>query len=102
MTRPIRKKVIAVVETAHLRRLMDLIKSCGVSGLTVIDGREGSGITGDWVRDGVSEAVEMKIVHAVMTAETAERVFDKAAVFFERYPGIIYAHDVEVVRGERF
>jgi len=102
MARSIRKKVIAIVEAAHLRRLVDLIRSCGVAGFTVIDGREGSGIAGDWSRDGVFEAVEMKIVHAVTTAETSERVFDKAAVSFERYPGIIYGYDVEVVRGERF
>ncbi|MCC5994873.1 MAG: DUF190 domain-containing protein [Oceanicaulis sp.] len=102
MTRPVRKKVIAIVESAHLRRLIDLMQGCGATGLTVIDGREGYGVSGDWSRDGVFEAVEMKIVHTVVTAETAEKVFEKAAVFFERYPGIIYAHDVEVVRGERF
>ncbi|MBI1265044.1 MAG: hypothetical protein GC187_09965 [Alphaproteobacteria bacterium] len=100
--RPIRKKIVAIVESAHLRRMIDLMQGCGASGFTVIDGREGSGSAGDWSRDGVFEAVEMKLVHAVVTAETAERVLDKAAVFFQRYPGIIYAHEVEVVRGERF
>ena len=44
----------------------------------------------------------MKIVLSVMKPETAEKVFEQAEPFFARYPGIIYAHDVEVVRGERF
>ncbi|KAA5804509.1 hypothetical protein F1654_00415 [Alkalicaulis satelles] len=102
MPRPIRKKIIAIVEAAHLRRLVDLMQGCGAAGLTVIDGREGYGVTGDWTREGVFEAVEMKIVHTVVNAQTADAVFEKAEVFFRRYPGIIYAHDVEVVRGERF
>ena len=48
------------------------------------------------------DATEMKVVLSVMKPETAEKVFELAEPFFARYPGIIYAHDVEVVRGERF
>lgn len=102
MARPIRKKLIAIVETPHLNRLIDLLRACGVTGFTVIDGREGSGLSGDWSRADMLAATEMKVVFSVMKPETAEAVFEKAEPFFQRYPGIIYAHDVEVVRGERF
>ena len=102
MARTVRKKLIAIVETPHLKRLIDLLRQCGVTGFTVIEGREGSGLGGDWTREDVLDATEMKIVLSVMKPETAEKVFEQAEPFFERYPGIIYAHDVEVVRGERF
>ena len=102
MARTVHKKLIAIVETPHLNRLIELFRSCGVTGFTVLEGREGSGLSGDWTREDVLDATEMKIVLSVMKAETAEKVFDKAEPFFARYPGIIYAHDVEVVRGERF
>lgn len=102
MARIIRKKLIAIVEAPHLKRLVDMFKRCGVTGFTVIDGREGAGLAGEWSREDLMDATEKKIVLAVMKAETADAVFDAAAPFFQRYPGIIYAHDVEVVRGERF
>jgi len=102
MPRTIHKKLIAIVETPHLKRVIDLLRDCGVTGFTVLEGREGSGLGGDWTREDVLDATEMKIVLSVMKAETAEKVFEGAEPFFARYPGIIYAHDVEVVRGERF
>ncbi|WP_440957553.1 DUF190 domain-containing protein [Oceanicaulis sp. LC35] len=102
MSRTVRKKLIAIVETPHLKRLIDLFRQCGVTGFTVIEGREGSGLGGDWTREDVLDATEMKVVLSVMKPETAEKVFELAEPFFARYPGIIYAHDVEVVRGERF
>lgn len=102
MARSIKKKLIAIVETPHLKRLIEMFRQCGVTGFTVIEGREGGGLGGDWSREDMLDATDMKIVLSVMKAETAEKVFEEAEPFFSRYPGIIYAHDVEVVRGERF
>lgn len=102
MARTTAKKIIAIVESPHLKRLLELLRGCGVTGFTVLEGREGSGLTGDWNRDDLLAATEMKIVHSVMKPETADKVFEKAAPFFNRYPGIIYAYDVEVLRAERF
>lgn len=102
MARTIRKKLIAIVEAPHLNRLIELMRSCGVTGFTVLEGREGVGLSGEWTRDDMLDATDMKVVLSVMKPETAEKVFEKAEPFFQRYPGIIYAHDVEVVRGERF
>ena len=102
MERTTAKKVIAIVEAPHLKRLVALLRECGASGFTVIEGREGSGLTGDWSRDDLMAATEMKIVHSVMAISTADLVFEKTESFFQRYPGIIYGYEVEVVRAERF
>ncbi|MFW6300416.1 MAG: DUF190 domain-containing protein [Oceanicaulis sp.] len=102
MVRSTAKKVIAIVEAPHLKRLIEMLRGCGVTGFTVLEGREGSGLSGDWSQRDVVEAAEMKVVLSVMKPETAEKVFEKAEPFFARYPGIIYAHDVEVVRSHRF
>ena len=102
MARPIRKKLVAIVEAPHLNRLLALLEDAGATGFTVIDGREGRGLEGEWRRADVVGAVEKTIVIAITNAETAEAVLAEAEAFFARYPGIIYAHDVEVVRGERF
>jgi len=96
------KKIIAIVESPHLKRLIELLRECGVTGFTVIEGREGSGLSGDWTSDDLLAATEMKVVHSVMKPETAEKVFERAEPFFQRYPGIIYGYDVEVLRAERF
>ena len=75
MARTVRKKLIAIVETPHLKRLIDLFRQCGVTGFTVLEGREGSGLGGDWTREDVLDATEMKVVLSVMKPETAEKVF---------------------------
>ncbi|WP_158272125.1 DUF190 domain-containing protein [Marinicauda salina] len=102
MARPTRKKLVAIVESPHLARLLALLEEAGATGFTVLDGREGRGLEGEWRRNDVVGAVEKKVVIAITNAETAEAVLTAAEGFFARYPGIIYAHDVEVVRGERF
>lgn len=102
MARVIRKKLIAIVERPHLRRLIDLLTECGVTGFTVVDAREGRGLEGEWDRQDFADATEKRLVHIITNAETAERVYAAAEPFFKRFPGIIYGHDVEVVRGERF
>ncbi|MCR9127924.1 MAG: DUF190 domain-containing protein [Alphaproteobacteria bacterium] len=102
MPRTKAKKIIAIVEAPHLKRLIELLRACGVTGFTVIEGREGSGLTGDWTSADLLDAAEMKVVHSVMKPDTADKVFERADPFFKRYPGIIYGYDVEVLRGERF
>ena len=71
MARTVRKKLIAIVETPHLKRLIDLFRQCGVTGFTVLEGREGSGLGGDWTREDVLDATEMKVVLSVMKPETS-------------------------------
>ena len=40
MARTKAKKIIAIVEAPHLKRLIELLRACGVTGFTVIEGRE--------------------------------------------------------------
>lgn len=102
MARVTRKKLIAIVETVHLKRLLDLLTEAGVTGFTVVDAREGKGLEGEWSRADFADATQKRLVHVITNQETADRVFAAAEPFFKRFPGIIYGHDVEVVRGERF
>ena len=102
MARVTRKKLIAIVETAHLNRLLALLTEAGVTGFTVVDARAGRGVDGEWNRADFTDATDKKLVHVITNEATADKVFDAAEPFFERFPGIIYAHDVEVVRAERF
>lgn len=102
MTRVIRKQINMIVEAAHLRQAEALIAECGVRGFTVIDGREGRGLSGDWARDDGVSATEKRIIVMIANEQAADALFERAAKFFQRYPGIIYGRDVEVVRGERF
>ena len=72
MARTVRKKLIAIVETPHLKRLIDLFRQCGVTGFTVLEGREGSGLGGDWTREDVLDATEMKVVLSVREASCGQ------------------------------
>lgn len=102
MVRAVRKKLIAIVEVAHLNRLLELLTQAGVTGFTVVDARAGRGLEGEWDRADFNDATQKKLVHAITNEATAERVFEAAEPFFDRYPGIIYGQDVEVLRPERF
>jgi len=102
MARAVRKKLIAIVEVVHLNRLLDLLTKAGVTGFTVVDARAGRGLEGEWDRADFSDATQQKLVHAITNDATADRVFEAAEPFFELYPDIIYAQDVEVLRPERF
>lgn len=102
MARVTRKKLIAIVETVHLDRLLELLTKAGVTGFTVVDARAGRGLEGEWSRGEFADATEKRLVHVITNEQTAEKVFTAAEPFFQRFPGIIYSHDVEVVRGDRF
>lgn len=97
-----RKKLELIVEAAILKRTEQILVECGVHVFTVIDGREGRGLAGRWDDANVADALSQRMIVAVTTAEAAEKVFARMAELFQRYPGVIYASDVEVLRAERF
>ncbi|MBU6373691.1 MAG: hypothetical protein KJS97_13275 [Alphaproteobacteria bacterium] len=97
-----RRKIEIIVESAILKRTEALLTECGVHVFTVLDGREGRGLAGRWEDENVADALEQRMIVAVTTAEVAEKVFARMAEIFARYPGVIYASDVDVLRAERF
>ncbi len=97
-----RRKLEIIVESAILRRTEAVLTECGVHVFTVLDGREGRGLAGRWEDENVADALEQRMIVAVTTAEVAEKVFARMAEVFTRYPGVIYASDVDVLRADRF
>jgi nitrogen regulatory protein PII len=97
-----RRKIELIVESAILKRTEAVLIECGVHVFTVLDGREGRGLSGRWEDENVADALEQRLIIAVTTAEAAEKVFARMAELFTRYPGVMYASDVEVLRAERF
>ena len=97
-----RRKLEIIVESAILRRTEGILTECGVHVFTVLDGREGRGLAGRWEDENVADALDQRMIIAVTTPEVAEKVFARMAEVFARYPGVIYASDVDVLRAERF
>jgi hypothetical protein len=97
-----RKRLEIVVEAPMLEALERMLGEIGVTGYTVVAGREGSGSSGRWIEEGFTSAFEKRIVIAVTTADTAEKVFARLKTFFQRYSGVVFASDVDVMRAEKF
>lgn len=97
-----RKRLEIIVEAPMLEALERILGEIGVSGYTVLAGREGSGSGGRWIEEGFTSALEKRVVIAVTTAETADKVFTRLKTFFQRYSGVVFASDVDVMRGEKF
>jgi nitrogen regulatory protein PII len=97
-----RRKLEIIVESAILKRTEAILTECGVHVFTVLDGSEGRGLAGRWEDENVADALEQRMIVAVTTTEADEKVFARMAEIFARYPGVIYASDVDVLRAERF
>lgn len=93
-----RKKLEIIVEAAALKRAEQILIESGVHVFTVLDGREGRGLSGRWE----DPALEQRLIVAVAAADVAEKVAARLVELFERYPGVLFASDVEVLRAERF
>ena len=94
------KKLEIVVEAPVLRRLEAILAEEGVRGWSVFRSVEGAGSHGEWRSD--FAATERRLVWAVTSAETAERVLDRLLPFLDDYPGVVCVSDVGVLRPERF
>lgn len=96
-----RKKLELLIEGALQTRAEAILKEVGVQVFTVLDGRESRGIHA-WSDDGVMDGLDHRYIVAVTTEACAAQAFERFAVLFQRYPGVIFSSDVEVLRGEKF
>jgi nitrogen regulatory protein PII len=96
-----RKKLEIIVEAPVLRRLEQILSEEGVRGWSVFRSVEGSGQGGEW-RSDFTSAHDKRLVFAVTSEETAERVLARILPFLEDYPGVVCVSDVGVLRPERF
>jgi nitrogen regulatory protein PII len=97
-----RKKLEIIVEGPTLRRVESFLEEAGVAGWTVLPSLKGHGSGGEWTSGDFTPGQEKRLVLAVLTAETADRVLERLARFFEDYPGIVVVTDVQVLRADRF
>ncbi len=96
-----RKKLEIVVEAPVLRRLEAILSEEGVRGWSVFRSTEGAGSHGEW-RSDFPAVQEKRLVWAVTSADTAERVLQRILPFLEDYPGVVCVSDVGVLRPDRF
>ncbi|MCC5835897.1 MAG: hypothetical protein JJU20_14315 [Opitutales bacterium] len=93
------KRVTIVTESLLVDRLQDDILRLGASGFTttLAEGRGSRGVrASEW------EGRNVKI-ETLVTPTVATRLLEHLAEsYFENYAVIAYAHDVEVVRGEKY
>lgn len=93
------KRVTVVAEAIIADRLQEELLKCGASGYTTTeaDGKGSRGVrASDW--EGKNRKIE-----AVVRPEVADRIFELLAKkYFPHYAVIAYAHEVEVVRGDKY
>lgn len=93
------KRVTIVSEALIAERIQEDVLRLGASGYTTTeaDGRGSRGVrASDW------EGKNLK-VETVVTPEVADRILECLAKdYFPNFAVIAYAHEVEVVRGEKY
>ncbi|MGC9451641.1 MAG: P-II family nitrogen regulator [Oceanipulchritudo sp.] len=93
------KRVTVIAESVIQHQLEEDILNLGASGYTSTeaDGRGSRGVrASEW------EGKNVKI-ETVVRPEVAEKLLDHLARhYFEHFAVIAYAHDVEVVRGDKY
>lgn len=97
-----RKKLEILVEAPILKKVEDILDACGVHVFSVFDGREGRGLSGRWTDQNVADALDQRLVWAIMGEDVAEAVVSRLATLFQRFPGVVVVSDVAVLRAERF
>lgn len=98
----VRRKLEIIVEAPILRLVEEALADAGVHVFTVLEGAEGRGLSGRWNDAHMATGLDQRLVIAVASREAIDRAAETVAHLFERYPGVMFFSDVEVVRPERF
>jgi nitrogen regulatory protein P-II 2 len=93
------KKVVIIFQDNLEERLIHDLKALGARGYTIEQVR-GAGLFG--ARESEWEGENIR-VECICTTETAYKILEHLqAYYFEKYAGIAYLTEVEVIRSERF
>ena len=93
------KLVTVVTERLLKERVLADLRHCGAKGFTISDA-SGEGSRG--VHASEWEGQNLRI-ESIVSHEVAERIVERIADdFFEDYAVIVYLHDVQVVRGNKY
>ncbi|MDX2235259.1 MAG: hypothetical protein NW200_12245 [Hyphomonadaceae bacterium] len=96
------RKVEIIVEAPILRQVEDCLADAGIHVFTVLEGREGRGLAGRWNDAHLADGMDQVMIVAVAPAATVAVAAAEIARLFQRYPGVMFFSDVEVIRPERF
>ena len=97
-----KKKIEIIIEAPLVDQVTDALNDLGAKGYTVLPSAGGRGFEGQWREGQITSAQHMMVVIAIVDPETAERALDRLFPVVERYEGIIYTADVDVLRADRF
>ena len=93
------KIVTVICEPVLSNMILSLIKSMGASGFTATDVRgEGSGEKNSG--EVPNEKVKIEVIADSNLAESL--MLEISKTYFENYSIILYAHDIQVIRQEKF
>jgi nitrogen regulatory protein PII len=98
------KKVVIITESILKDKILDHITSMGAKGYTIdtVCGKGERGIRGDDMPP-LGDFLRNIKVEVLTTEEIAEKIaISVIEKFFKNYAGIVYMHDVSVIRPEKF
>jgi nitrogen regulatory protein PII len=97
-----RKKVELIVERQLLDAILAVLEELAAPGYTVVPTVAGDGHAGRWHQGAPSQPLQMVQVICITAAERVDPLLERVMPLLDRYAGIVYLSDVEVVRGEHF
>lgn len=96
------KKLEIIIEETAVPEILKILERVGAPGYTVIPTGPGKGEHGIRGTGDVLNVLNNTLLIVVARETTATRIVQEIARILERYSGILYSSDVEVLRGERF
>ena len=98
-----KKRLVIVIESPALNRLLRRLDELEVPGYTAQPALAGRGRSGSWRRDGiVGEAGVMTVVSLILDESRLDDVLSGVFEIVEQQIGIVTVTDVEVVRRDYF
>ena len=93
-----------LIEQLAVPRLAALLDGLeGVNGYTVLPVHGGSGLNGNWTRDGQVAGIEgMMMVWCILDRHHKDGALESVFAFVNERAGLNTLSDVQVVRGNRF
>jgi len=97
-----RRKVEIVVERPRAEAVIARVAALGATGYTLIPDVVGKGHHGLRGRGEVLDVFRNVLIIVITTEDIAEKILAESKSLLANYTGIVYASDVDVVRGEHF
>lgn len=89
------KKVEVVIDNTHLRLVLEILESSGVSGYTIIRDVIGKGDRGTVLADEPSESFKNSYIFTICDEERAKSITSRIAPVIRRFGGACFLSDVE-------